>query len=342
MNNSEMKKVAVKAGIFGLISITVMLQRAATKHIMITDAAGTYIDRGSDEDSYNVLIDKNVKENQMGKLVIPLSKSVSSDDIVLEDRYIDHELRIYIDSREDGFYLDNAVLTDLDILESAVCIKQNDSGSVCLDFKLDDFYASTSSLTENSTIEVEFGRPGDLYDNIVVVDARGDGTAEAEAALDIALFLKEAAAKDGIDGTKFYFTKLTDSEVGIDKRVGLVNECDADLVVEIEVATSDDPDDNGVMTYYNDTYFLRNFNNAMFADIIEKNCAYSMGTEAIGIASDDGMDEILQAAEVPAARVSICYETNNENGGQIDNSDSKRKAAQGIYIAVKKALEEKR
>ena len=136
-----MKKVAIKASVFSVVAITLMLHRAATKHIMITDAAGSHIDRGNSENAYNILIDRNVSATDSGKLIIPLSKTVSSDDIILEDNYIDQELKIYIDSREEGFYLDNAVLSDLDILQSAVCYEENDTGSVCLNFRLNGFYA---------------------------------------------------------------------------------------------------------------------------------------------------------------------------------------------------------
>ncbi len=340
MNNNEMKKMAIKAAVFGLVSITVMLQRAATKHIMITDAAGTDLDRGDSEDAYNILIDRNVGKTQQGKLIIPLSKSVSSDDIVLEDRYIDHELRIYIESREEGFYFDNAVLTDLDILESAVCLTTDDSGSVCLDFKLDGFYASSSSLTENSTIEVVFAKPSEMYDNIVLVDAMGEGSLESDTALDIALYLKDMASKDDESNTKFYFTKLSDSEVDIEKRCNLVKECEADLVVGIKALTSDNLLDNGVITYYNDEFFLRGFNNAMFADYLEKNCAYSMGSEALGVFADDGSDEVLQVSRVPAARVSVGYTTGETDSVKLSDSDYEKKAAQGIYIAVQNALKE--
>ena len=112
------------------------------------------------------------KENT---LIIPLAKSVKSDNIVLEDGYADHELRIYIDSNEEGFYKDNPVVTDLRILESAKCINRNENGSVCLDFGLNGLYANESSLTESGTIEVKFYRPSDKYDRIVVVDCGSGG-----------------------------------------------------------------------------------------------------------------------------------------------------------------------
>ena len=233
MNNSGMKKTFIQASVFTGVCMILMLQRAATKHILITDAAGQEIDRSFSEESYNLLIDRNVSGSQTGKLTIPLPQSVSSDDIILEDRYIDHELLIYIDGREEGFYLDNSVITDLDIIENAVCISENDSGSVCLDFKLDELYANESSLTESSTIEVTFLKPYDKYDNIVVIDpvsseyiGEGDNPADPYAkdiTLDVALLLKGEAEKADDRNTKFYFTRLSGASASEDKRRDLIS-----------------------------------------------------------------------------------------------------------------------
>lgn len=328
MNNAEMKKMAIKTAIFGVVSIAVMLQRSATKHIMITDAAETHVDRGNAEDSYNILIDRNVSENQSGKLIIPLAKTVSSDDIILEDKYIDHELKIYIESREEGFYLDNAVLTDLDILESAVCYAENDTGSVCLDFKFDGLYASASSLTENSTIEVSFAKPKDMYDNIVVVDCGSEDAHEDQSLLDVSLAVRSIAASDDDNTIKFYYTRLSDEEVDIEKRCALIRDSEADLVVELRFGG------NGVSSFYNGDFFLRDFNNAEFANILEKNCAYKLGAVANGVFEDDGKDQILLCTKVPAARVEI--------GEELAGADNSKKIAEGVYEAILEAFEEKK
>ncbi|AOZ97245.1 N-acetylmuramoyl-L-alanine amidase [Butyrivibrio hungatei] len=328
MNNSEMKKMAIRTAVFGVVSIAVMLQRSATKHIMITDAAGTHVDRGNAEDSYNILIDRNVTDSQSGKLIIPLAKTVSSDDIILEDKYIDHELKIYIESREEGFYLDNAVLTDLDILESAVCYAENDTGSVCLDFKFDGLYANASSLTENSTIEVSFAKPKDMYENIVVVDCESEGAGNSRALLDMSLAVRGIATTDDDNNIKFYYTRLSDDEADIEKRCALIKDSGADFVVELKLGGK------GVSSFYNGQYFLRDFNNAEFANILEKNCAYKLGASAEGVFEDDGSDQVLCCTKVPAARVEISKD--------YSGADDSKKIAEGVYQAILEAFEEKK
>lgn len=347
MNNAGMKKFFYQASVFTGVCMLMMLQRAATKHILITDAAGKEIDRNFSEESFNLFISSEVSNGQSGKLTIPLPKSVSSDDIILEDRYIDHELLIYIDGREEGFYLDNAVLTDLDIIESAVCISENDSGSVCLDFKLDGLYANESSLTESSTIEVSFFKPYDRYDNIVVVDPVAPDMAidshnladpqAKDIALDVALLLKGEAEKADDRSTKFYFTRLASQEISAEKVVDLIEETKADLVVRIGTEDIDDQQD-GIRAYYNGEFFLRGFNNAEFAGLMAASCASKAGADVIGVYEAD--DDILSCSQVPSARISVGSLGGTMDKDRLSDKLYKHKLAGGLYQGIMQGFEE--
>lgn len=346
MNNSEMKKVLIKASIFTGVCMVMMLQRAATKHILITDAAGQEIDRSFSEESYNLLVDNNVSGSQVGKLTIPLPKSVSSDDIVLEDRYTDHELLIYIDGREEGFYLDNPVLTDLDLIENAVCISESDSGSVCLDFKLDGLYANESSLTESSTIEVRFFKPYEEYEQVVVIDPVFDGgskqtssmeLSEKDVALDIALLIKSEAEKADDHKTKFYYTRLGDSEVPLESRLALIEETGADLVVEIGTEDAGDSQD-GIRAYYNGEFFLRGFNNADFASLMAASCSDRSGTQVVGV-YEETEDDILDYCQVPATRVNVGSLGGDDDKTRLQDRSYKNKLAQGLFNGIMQGFE---
>ena len=313
--------------------MVIMLQRAATKHILITDAAGQEIDRSFSEESYNLLVDNNVKPSQAGKLTIPLPKSVSSEDIVLEDRYIDHELLIYVDGREEGFYLDNPVVTDLDIIDKAICITENDSGSVCLDFKLDGLYANESALTESGTIEVSFFKPYDKYEQIVVVDPD-----ESDLTLDIALLLKNTAEKADDHKTKFYYTRLTDVDVPLEKKEALIEDSGANFVVEIGALEGTGSFD-GISAYYNGEFFLREYTNADFASLLAANCSSSTGTKVAGVYGADE-DEILSFCQVPAAKVVVGKGSDDQDQNMLQDKTYRNKLAQGLYQGIMQGFEE--
>jgi N-acetylmuramoyl-L-alanine amidase len=348
MNNAEMKKMLVKASVFTVVSIAVMLHRSATKHILITDAAGQNLDREFSSESYNLLVDRNTSGRQVGKLTIPLSKSVSSDDIVMEDRYVDHELRIYIDCREEGFYLDNAVISDLDIIDEAVCITENDTGSVCLDFKIDGLYANESSLTESSTIEVRFFKPYEEYDQIVVVDPVCGGSdagvsfdtlSEKDIALDVALALRSEVEKSENNTIKFYYTRLSDNDVDDTKRLQLIEDTQADLVVRIGAGLSQDGQD-GIRAYYNDEFFLRKLNNAQLAGELVSGCVAKSGTNVVGVYPEYEDDAVLAASKTPAARISVGELNVEEDQNRLRDKAYIGKMASGIYQGISDAFEE--
>ncbi len=347
MTDTEMKKVAIKASVFAAVSIVLMLQRSATKHIMITDAAGAPVNRGESDNAYTLLIDNNVPKGKEDALIIPLPKSVSSDNIVLEDRYMDHELSIYIDSREEGFYLDNKIVTSLPLLESAVCINENDTGSVTLDFKLDDLYVNESALTENSTIEVRFFEPKDKFEHVVVVDPSGGGNdtgvlgngfSEKDVTLDTALLLKGIADKDSEHDIKLYFTRLSDSDVDIEKRKALIEDSGADLYVELSADGVQDGAYNGMASYYNDKFFLRRLSNATFADVMLRGCAEKIPGEVLGVFSEKE-GGILDTCPVPATRISLGNIYGQRDKDRLSEQSYKTKAAEGIYNGILEALE---
>lgn len=348
MTNAEMKKVLIKASIFTVISIAVMLHRSATKHILITDAAGQNLDREFSSESYNLLVDRNTSGRQVGKLTIPLSKSVSSDDIVMEDRYVDHELRIYIDCREEGFYLDNAVISDLDIIDEAVCITENDTGSVCLDFKLDGLYANESSLTESSTIEVRFFKPYEEYEQIVVVDPVCGGSdagdsfdelSEKDIALDVALAFKSEVDKAEDNTIKFYYTRLSDTDVDDARRIQLIEDTQADLVVRIGADLSQNGQ-AGIKAYYNDEFFIRKMNNAQFAGELVNGCASKSGAGVIGVYPEYEDDTVLKASRTPTAKISVGELNVVEDQNRLRDKSYIGKMASGIYQGISDAFEE--
>ncbi len=332
MNNSELKRVAAGATFFAAVSIALMLQRAATKHIMITDAAGTPRERGELTSSYTLLVDESMPQGKENLLIIPLPESTSSENIILEDDYTSHELRIYVDSREEGFYKDNAVQTDLDILDAALCFPQNEGGKVCLNFYLNDFYANESTLTESSTIEVRFCKPKEMYDKIVVVDPLTSDEGQKDITLETALLLKDLAENETENRVKFYLTRLNGNVLDPDEKKRLIKDSDADFLIELD---GNEVEANAVRTYFNEKFFLRELTNASFADIIERNCAVNAGAQALGVEAGSDKYEMLAGSGIPAATVNIGAPTGQQDGNAYESG-----LARGIYSGILEAFQE--
>ena len=358
---------------FAAVSIALMLQRSATRHIMITDAADTPMERRELTSSYELSLDGSMPQGKENLLIIPLPESTRSDNIVLEDDYISHELRIYVNSRDEGFYKDNAVLTDLDILDAALCFPQNDGGKVCLDFYLNDFYANESTLTESNTIEVRFCKPKEMYDKIVVVDPLT--LDESADAVERGTLVEEnnsfagtnASAKGNGDssGSRASAGKsMRQEDIALKTALLLKSMSEAEPENNVEFYftrlnnNSLDPDEkqrlikdcdadflieldgceaqaNAVRTYYNEKFFLRELTNASFADIIERNCAVNAGADALGVEAGFYKYELLAGARIPAATVSI-----GAPSGQQDDNAYENGLARGIYNGILEAFQE--
>ena len=352
MTNEAMKKVLIKACIFSVVSIALMFHRAATKHIVITDAADVSIDREKTEESYNLLLDRNVSSKQSGKLIIPIPKSVGSDHIAVEDNYTEHELLVYVDCDE-RFYKDNAVKTDLGIIENAVCLTEGDNGTICLAFSLDGLYANESKLTEAGNLEIAFLKPYEKYDRIVLVDPIGGGAdigikadmlSEKNLALDVARELKNLADKDENNNIRFYCTRLSDTDVDYAKRYAFVEETGADMIIGIGAYAGENVANLGVQTTYNDSYFIRALNNAELADVLERNCVDRSGANAIGMEPASETDELLMNSTIPSCRVLVGNLYSREDEQYLSDKAYITKIASGIYAGVTEAfdkLEEK-
>ena len=338
MNNEDIKKVAIKASVFALISMTLMLHRSATKHVMITDAAEVSSGGESTSSEYELQVSANMPAGKDNCLIIPVPKGVNADDIVLEDRYTSHELRIYVDGSEDNYYKDNPVITDVDIIESASCTEQTGVDKAYLTFELDGLYANESSLTESGTIEVRFFKPSDKYNRIVVVDPEY-GVTGKDITYETALLLKDMAEKDSGAGIKFYYTRGENELVDHDMALKLVKETGADLFVQLEIAPSDGTMGNGMTAYYNDSFFIRRLTNAGFADIILRNCVTKTGVEALGILPMEEGDVMLKESKIPSVRMITGYVNGAGDIDRLSDKNFEKHVAEGIYSGVLEAFE---
>ena len=197
-----------------------------------------------------------------------------------------------------------------------------------------------STLTESSTIEIEFAKPSQKYDKIVLVNPVG-GTDEVDAvsskaSVDVALALKSIAEKDSDNNIRFFFTRTSDIDVDEQKRVEAIRACEADLVVEIATQDETSTETEGIRCGYNDVFFTNRLTNAEFADIIEKNCARKTGAKAIGLFPADAKDRFIAESTVPGARI----EVGRSGSRTLESSGYKKKIAEGIYDAVLEAFEE--
>lgn len=344
-----MKKVAAGAFLFAVISISIILYRSATRQVLVDDEENSASEKADNGGGYTVLIDDEPNAGWDNALVIPLPKGVTADGVIFEDRYTGREFDVYIDSRDESFYKNNSLHTDLDMIDSAFCRETDSQGGVCLAVKLDGIYAADTSFPDENHILVRFSKPSERFEHIVVIDpagggklqgTKGNGLSEKNITLETALLLKELSDNDTASDIKLYVTRLNDRSLGAAERSRLADDLEAELYVELAASESSDPEINGVLAVYNDRFFLREMTNAQWAGILEQNVAGVSGASALGVEVCESEESSVLKVKVPAASVSLGYLTGNKDGKRLQNEEYKMRLARGIYEAIKEACKE--
>jgi N-acetylmuramoyl-L-alanine amidase len=286
-------------------------------------------------------------------LQIPLTNVVRADQIVVENRYMDNALWIYIGLGEtqvsaSAFYHANPILGEKTTAFSGTVEMQGDS--LLLKFQLDDIYECQTRLEQNYLL-VELLDPKEVYDRIIVIDpawggeetgAYAYGLAEKDVTLGIARKVKE---KLDIGQIKAYYTRLDDTAVSLEERVRTVEEVHADFVISIRaVADEEDPQHYGTGCYYNGSFFIPYFGNTQLADLLEREVVTAISGRADGLwAIETGMqtgeDDFLARLKIPAAQVSIGFLSNSQENQLLRQDVYQDKAAEGIVSAIQKAYD---
>ena len=344
-----MKKVAVLAFLFAVISLSTIMYRSATRSAYVYGSDGAKEAVTENTGEYALITDDMMPEGHADALIIPLPEDAVSQEVQIASGRTGRELYVSIDSAQEEFYRNNAIHTDLDIFESAVCSEAESQDRLSLKFRLDGIYASDVVIRGSDHIEISFKTPSEQYRHIVIVDpagggsmagARGSGLLEKDITLDTALLLKELADADESSDVRIYFTRLDDTNPDEAYRVFLADELEAGLYVQLCAAESDDAEQNGVFSQYNDRFYRRDLTNAEFAGILEKEIARHSGASALEIKGIEAEGDTLMRIKVPAAKVSLGYLTGNKDGVRLNDENYKRRLAAGVYEGIKAAIKE--
>ncbi len=346
MNNEGLKKTAIYAGVFGFITIGAMLYRAGTKHIIIADAAMDIIQDGASENAYDLSAINDTDKTAAGTFVIPLPSDVSSTSITLDDRYSDHELLIYIDSRDASYYRANSIRYNDVPLTSAECVPLNEHGDVCLRFGLNGLYENTIEMSEGE-LTVSVQSPDEVYDNIVVIDPRygGDETGNANGDLlekdiniQLASYIKDEL--DKTDNIRAYVTRLGDTTVSEDERLLFIEESGADFILQVKTESDDGQGLYGFSAYYNDVYYIRDFGNAEFADMIFINAVSGLDVKGAGVLPESRDNTIIASSVIPSASISAGYIDSVVDKDNLADETYLKQVAKGVADGIIKSFEE--
>ena len=277
-----------------------------------------------------------------GAFCVPLPAGIRPGNVFTENRYIDRELWIYVQDGETDFYKENELYGDVSPILGGYCQGREDG--VLLKLEMEGVMEYRSTL-EGNVLTVTYSEPHELYDFLVVLDPVGGGSelgisgygiSEKELALEVA---QQAQKSFSMSNVRLYLTRTEDMEVSEQTRMDFVEAVDADLYIRIGAqADAENPDAYGVLSYYNEEYFIPGFGNVDLADIVTRQVTIASSNRAVGIAPAPE-ESILHGIRIPAVELSLGYLSNLKEEFLLEQEAYRQKLSEGILNAVSEACE---
>lgn len=271
---------------------------------------------------------------------VPLPAGIRPEDVFTENRYMDRELWIYVQSSETDFYGENALYGDVSPILSGYCQEREDG--ILLKLEMEEVMEYRSTL-EGNALTIAYCEPRELFDLLVVLDPVGGGSdlgisgygiLEKELAREVA---RQVQRSFSMSNVRLYLTRTEDIEISDQARVEFAEAIDADMYIRIGAqADAEDPNAYGVQGYYNEEYFIPGFGNVELADIVTRRVTIASSNRAVGI-TPAPEDSILRSIRVPAVELSLGYLSNAQEELLLEQEVYRQKLAEGILDAVSEA-----
>lgn len=325
-----------------IAAMVAMLRLAAHKTIVIADMPQDQAGLTAN----TVQADRELKLVQASgggeSFVIPLPANIRVEDVIMENRYMERELWIHIQSADSLFYEEHPVSGEISsILEGRYEVQPD---GVLLKFSMNSLQEYRSTMNDD-ILEVTGYKPKEVYSFVVVIDPVGGGRdnglnsyvyREKELALQIAKLVQKNSA---LSDVKLYLTRTEDVEVSPEERVALIRDVDADFYIRIGAAENSEEESlYGIQCYYNEEYFLPGFGNVELADIVTRAVTIAASNRALGLVPAEE-DSILKEINIPAVQLSVGYLSNDKERNLLQQEGYLEKVAEGILNAIEESCQ---
>lgn len=319
---------AVYSVLFAIVAFAVMFYHASHKQIFIQDVAqdeGTELSGMAQNTWKQDLVIKQLDEGK-NCLYIPVPEGTRSEQVTIENHYMDHELWVRVDTLDSNYLAEHPVLMDGETGRGQM---QLYAGKLCLVIQLRGIREYRSVL-EKGYLTIELYQPREIYEQIVVIDPDAD-----ENALEIARYLKELLDTSDI---KAYYSRLEEKELTPVQRLSLCGGTEADLYIGIRMGNSEDAGVYGTSVIYGGDFFTPEIDSVRLADMMERQVTTALNGKALGIFEDE---EEFMLAQAPAMAVIIepGYITNAQEKEFLKQPEYRRRIAEGIYETILHAYE---
>lgn len=277
------------------------------------------------------------------QLCVELPKGMELEDVIVENDYVRQLITVQIPDVPSDYFLDHPLLGRSNNINDLYMADGR------IEITMDAVYEPECTVTDGR-LYMDFLRPQDIYDKVVVIDAGHGGGApgaikqgimEKDINLAIVMELKDLLDKNDRN-IGVYYTRTEDVNPTFEQRAQLGGKADANLFISVHSNSTVD----GLMSSYNGTEVMydelkseEGLSSKRLAQICLEEATASMGSKNNGVTYGNSI-YIIRNSEVPVALIEVGFMTNQNELNKLTSKDYQKKAAKGIYNGILRALDE--
>ena len=357
MEELVIKKYARIIGILCFV-FTIFLASVPDINAKIGSVVTTYKERWEEAqkekemEAYKSFITNTKKEEETptdimipGAIRIPIDTTVDKALIEFTNDYMNHSLTIFCPGVTEEMLEEHPIVGNPDYIVDLEISYEKDG--LYVEFITETVIEPTIEY-QDEYMFLTLNVPKDIYERIVVLDAGHGGNMPGmvvngikEKDVNLEILLKIKALLDEDSTIKVYYTRLTDVDILLERRVGLANELEADLFLSVHLNSYGRAynSTNGTMTMYNELIGETDNKSKSFAKIINDALVDALGTRNLGVVKGSSI-LIIRESKVPVALTEIGFMSNKKELEDLTSEEYQDKIALAIYETIKKALNE--
>lgn len=277
------------------------------------------------------------------QLCIELPEGMTRDEVIIENNYVKQLITIQIPDVGENYFLEHPLLGRSNNINDLYM------ANGIIEITMDAVYEPEYTV-QDGRLYLDFLKPQDIYDKVVVIDAGHGGGApgaikqgvmEKDINLAIVKELKELLDKNDRN-IGVYYTRTEDVNPTFEQRAQLGGKAGANIFVSVHSNSTLD----GLMSSYNGTEVMydelkseEGFSSKRLAQICLEETIAVLGSKNNGVTYGNSI-YIIRNSEVPVALVEVGFMTNQQELNKLTTQEYQKKAAQGIYNGILRALDE--
>ena len=280
-----------------------------------------------------------------GTVRIPVAEGLDVDSIEFTNDFMNHNLTIFFPGTDEDILEKSPMVGNPDHIDNLGV--SSDENGLYVQFMTDTVIEPTVEYKDGYMF-LTLNVPRDIYDKIVVIDAGHggimpgmvvNGVKEKDVNLEIVGRIKALFDEDTT--VKVYYTRLTDEDIPLEKRVGLANELEANLMLSVHLNSFGRAfnDTHGTMTMYNELLGDTDNKSKEFAKMINDALVGVLGTRNLGVTAGSSI-YIIREAKVPVALTELGFMSNRADLDMVTSPEQQDVIARTIYETIIKALNE--